>query len=137
MVGRSGVARAMSDEQKRKVNRNVTIQIDLNQVELVDPNVPQASTPPPLPAALPAAAEQPAGPQSPRKTIAYVAMIVALVGVAIAGGLAVGRGCGDTEPTASSAVAAPPAGSQAPSVASGRAASSTEHTLTLPTVEMK
>jgi hypothetical protein len=133
----------MSDPSKRK-DPNATIQIDLDQVQLYDPSAtpPPASpsepgarkVPPPLPpsASLPGIA--PAPPPSPAKTIAYVAMIVVLVGLAILGGLMVGtraRGTPQVAPAPSSTVADTPAPSAAPS------ASAAPATLTLPTIEMR
>ena len=132
----------VDDSEKRKPAANQTIQIDLSQVQLVDPgpaSQPAATgpgagaeagadgtgpnpaarkkTPPPLPAlappglaapgAPPAAAQ--AAPASPAKTIGYVALIVVLVAVAIAGGLAVGRRAhGNDAPAASETLTIPP-----------------------------
>jgi len=134
----------MSDPSKRKPDANATIQIDLDQVQLYDPNAtpppPDAGgsvarkAPPPLPpsASLPGVAQ--AAPRSAAKTIAMVAMFVLLIGVAIVGGLMVGtraRGTvqaplpSTTAATATQAATAPPAASSAPA------------TLTLPTIEMR
>jgi hypothetical protein len=128
----------MTDEQKRKINPNATIQIDLDQVQLVDPNAPQESVPPPLPVGPVAPGTPSAAPPQPRsRTIAYVAMIVAFVAIAIAAGLAVGRRLGGAEPAPSAAVASPVAAPEPVTSATAPAASSAGQTLTLPTVEMK
>jgi hypothetical protein len=133
----------MSDPSKRK-DPNATIQIDLAQVEFYDPNTGVAEpgerkVPPPLPTlpAFPVAAQPP--PASAAKTIAYVAMIVVLVGLAIVGGLMVGtRARGTTNvapaPSATTAVAATTAAPATPSAAPSTSAA--PRTLTLPTIEM-
>jgi hypothetical protein len=124
-------------EPRKPRDANATIQIDLSQVQLYDPNVPPPggaaypggrSVPPPLPGAplLPTATEP--APRSPAKVIAYVAMFVVLLGCAITGGLMVGRrarGPGSPAPSAAAA------GLPAPTT------SSSQGTLTLPTIEMR
>jgi hypothetical protein len=137
---------AMSDPTKRKPDANATIQISLDQVQLFDPNaVPPPSpseaamrqAPPPLPTSpLTDVAQAPA--PNAAKTIAYVAMIVVLVGLAIVGGLLVGTRARGSAPVTSTAAApsATTAGPEAtPSVASP--ASAAPKTLTLPTIEMR
>ena len=131
----------MSDPSKRK-DPNATIQIDLDQVQLYDPSAtpepggsqpgarkvpPPLPTPPPFPAAT-----QPA-PPSPAKTIAYVAMLVVLVGLAIVGGLMVGRRAGGT---ASVAPVPSATGPGAVTASAAPSASAAPATLTLPTIEM-
>jgi hypothetical protein len=135
----------MSDPTKRKPDANATIQISLDQVQLFDPNaVPPPSpseaamrqAPPPLPTAALTAVAPPA--PNAAKTIAYVAMIVVLVGLAIVGGLLVGTRARGPAPVASTAPvpSATTAGPEAtPSVASP--ASAAPKTLTLPTIEMR
>ena len=131
----------MSDPTKRKPDANATIQIDLDQVQLYDPNAtpppPEGSepaarkVPPPLPpsASLPGIAQ--AAPRSPAKTIAFVAMFVVLLGVAILGGLMVGTRARGTVQVA------PPEPTAAATPSSAPAASSATPTLTLPTIEMR
>lgn len=145
----------MSDTDKPKYLANATIQIDLAQVQLVDPDAPplgadDRKAPPPLPpgaaamavpgtggasgtAAIPAAA--PAEPRNVGKTVALVAMFVVLIGAAVAGGLFVGTRVRGT-PAAPSAAALP----AAPPVTSAAAAptpSASAETLTIPTIEMR
>jgi hypothetical protein len=138
----------MSDPSKRK-DPNAPIQIELDQVQLYDPGaVPPAAgsqpggrrVPPPLPtpAPFPAAGEAP--PPSAAKTIAYVAMIVVLVGLAIVGGLMVGTRARSAPPPAPSVAQAPtPTATTTTAVASPSAApsaSAAPKTLTMPTIEM-
>ena len=89
----------MSDPDKRKPSANATIQIDLDQVQLFDPDAAPGGAdakpgahkiPPPLPATPPVPSAAAPAPRSLGKTIAYVAMFVALLAVAIVGGLMVG-----------------------------------------------
>ncbi len=136
----------MSDPTKRKPDANATIQISLDQVQLFDPNaVPPPSpseaamrkAPPPLPTPPPLTAGAQAPAPNAAKTIAYVAMIVVLVGLAIVGGLLVGTRARGPAPVASTAAvpSATTAGPEAtPSVAPS--ASAAPKTLTLPTIEM-
>jgi len=82
-------------------------------------------TPPPFPAAAQA------GPRSAAKTLAYVAMFVVLVGLAIVGGLMVGtRARGTVNVAPAPSVTVTPTPSATPS------ASAPPATLTLPTIEM-
>ena len=135
----------MSDSSKRK-DPNATIQIDLDQVQLYDPNAtpdPGASeghgrkVPPPLPLPLPPSASLPgiaqAAAPNPARTIALVAMFVVLIGLAIVGGLMVGtRGKGgQITPAPSATTAAVASPSAVPSTSAAPA------TLTLPTIEMR
>ncbi len=135
----------MSDPSKRK-DPNATIQIELDQVQLYDPSAipePGASqpgarkVPPPLPTPPPIPAASVATPPNAARTIAYVAMIVVLVGLAIVGGLMVGtraRGTANVAP-APSATTATPAVAAAPATPSA-SASAAPPMLTLPTIEM-
>jgi len=131
----------MSDPSKRK-DPNATIQIDLDQVQLFDPSTtpePAGSqpdgrrVPPPLPTPPPFPAAGQAQPFNAGKTIAYVAMLVVLVGLAIVGGLMVGRRAGGTASVAPVPSATGP-GAVTASVAPS--ASAAPATLTLPTIEM-
>jgi hypothetical protein len=129
----------MSDPSKRK-DPNATIQIDLAQVELYDPSAEPGGrkVPPPLPPPLPVAEQAP--PASAAKTIAYVAMIVVLVGLAIVGGLLVGtraRGTASVAPAPSDTMAAAPAANTAAAPSAVPSASASSRTLTLPTIEMR
>jgi len=133
----------MTDPSKRKVDPNATIQIELDQVQLYDPGAipaPGASepgarkVPPPLPTPPPFPAAAPAPPHSAAKTIAYVAMFVVLIGLAIVGGLMVGmraRGAVNVAPAPSATTVGAATPSAAPS------ASEAPRTLTLPTIEMR
>ena len=135
----------MSDPTKRKPDANATIQIDLDQVQLFDPDASAGGAarkvPPPLPATAPDAAGSPGalavGPaQNPARTIAIVAMFVMLIAAAIAGGLLVGtraRGTGDAPSAAAPAATAP---SPAPGTSAAQPATSAG-TLTVPTIEMR
>ncbi|HEY8040181.1 MAG TPA: hypothetical protein VIF15_10325 [Polyangiaceae bacterium] len=131
----------MSTEKR---DPNATIQLDqldaLDQIELLDSPAgpPRESaagprlTPPPLPlqpaaAPLPGAAQAPAG---PGRTIAYVAMFVALLAAAITGGLLVGSRAGSKpQPAASATAEAPAAATAAPAPSAS--------TLTIPVIEMR
>jgi len=138
----------MTDPSKRK-DPNATIQIELDQVQLYDPSTipePGASepgarkAPPPLPTPppFPAAAEAPS--PSAAKTIAYVAMIVVLVGLAIVGGLLVGtraRGSADVAPAPSATTATTATTAVAATPAPSASASAGPQMLTLPTIEMR
>jgi hypothetical protein len=137
----------MSDPTKRKPDANATIQIDLDQVQLFDPNsVPPPSpseaamrkAPPPLPTPPPFPAAAQATAPSPAKTIAYVAMIVVLVGLAIVGGLLVGTRARGPAPVASVPVV-PSATTAEPAVvpATEPSASAAPKTLTMPTIELR
>jgi hypothetical protein len=126
------------DPPKRRVDPNATIEIQLDQVQLVDPNAPPAPEPRKTPPPLPMPEELPVldlpPPRSAGKAIAYVALVVVLVGMAIVGGLMVGmhaRGGATTAPAPSATTLATAA---APTTAP--AASSAAPTLTLPTIEM-
>ena len=137
----------MSDPGKRKVDPNATIQIELDQVQLYDPNAtppPEASepgtrkAPPPLPTPAPMAVGAQAPPPSAAKTIAYVAMIVVLVGLAIVGGLLVGtraRGTPNDAPMPSATTVGSTAAAT-PAAAPSASASAAPPMLTLPTIEM-
>jgi hypothetical protein len=128
----------MGDDDKRKFEPGATMQIDLDQVQLVDLEAAAKSrkVPPPLPP-LPPEATQPAEtpsqarpsaaprvasvaprppsiaapPESRARNLMHIGIIVVVVAVAIAAGLAVGRGVGGTAaatPSASAASAAAP-----------------------------
>jgi hypothetical protein len=138
----------MSDPSKRK-DPNATIQIELDQVQLYDPSAipePGASepgarkVPPPLPPPPPFPAAAQAPPPSAAKTIAYVAMIVVLVGLAIVGGLMVGtraRGTADVAPAPSATTATTATPAVATTPAPSASASAAPRMLTLPTIEMR
>jgi|ERR1700722_8622486 hypothetical protein len=125
----------MTEPRKRK-DPNATIQIDLSQVQLYDPNAPPGEgpypggrrVPPPLPGAPPLPTMTEPAPRSAAKTVAYVAMFVVLLGCAITGGLMVGRRARGPMSSAPSAAAA---GLPAPTT------SASQGTLTLPTIEMR
>jgi hypothetical protein len=136
----------MSDDEprKRRVDPNATIQIDLAQVQLFDPNTtpePGGSepggrkAPPPLPPPLPFPGAAQAPPRSAAKTIAYLAMFVVLLGLAIVGGLMVGtRARGTANDVAPAPSAATAVGVATPSAVPS--ASAPTRTLTMPTIEM-
>jgi hypothetical protein len=74
----------------------------LDQIQLVDSAPPGGGrrTPPPLPPFSPAPSFASASASAPRrKTVAYVGMFVALIAVAVAAGLIVGRRAGATRPS--------------------------------------
>jgi hypothetical protein len=124
---------AMSGESdKRPLDPNSTIQLDaLDGVQLEDADPErssapreQAGPPPPLPA------EGEAPPRGLGKTLVHAAVFVALVAVAIAAGLSVGR-CARPRPSVDQAAtnaAAPP---------SPPSGSVSARTLTLPPIEIK
>jgi hypothetical protein len=148
----------MSDPEKPKFNPTATIQIDLNQVQLVDPDAPaggdagapRRTAPPPLPAtgtAMPevmASAATPAPPRSPALALAarqrakqkdpklalHIGVVIGVVVLAVVAGLVVAsRVRGGSAPAAS----ASPSGAEAPS-ASAPASSSV---LTIPAIEVR
>jgi hypothetical protein len=120
----------MGDDDKRKFEPGATMQIDLDQVQLVDLDAARGrKVPPPLPPLAPETS-QPSGGQAaavPRatsvapsrpppaagnaKNAMYIGLIAVVVGLAIAAGLAVGRGVGRTAGAAPSASAPAPASS--------------------------
>jgi hypothetical protein len=123
----------MGDDNKRKFEPGATMQIDLDQVQLVDLDAARGrKVPPPLPPLAPLAPEtsQPSAGEAaavPRatsvapsrpppaagnaKNVMYIGLIAVVVGLAIAAGLAVGRGVGRTAGAVPSASAPPPASS--------------------------
>jgi hypothetical protein len=117
----------VSNDERRRVDPNATIQLDparaLDQVQLVDSAPPRSGrkAPPPLPpSSLPPAptrALAPA-PAHPPKTGTRIAVFVALVALAIAGGLAVARTVRKRSP--------PPASAASPSAS----------VLTIPPIEI-
>jgi hypothetical protein len=128
-VGISGFTLSVvSHDERRGADPNATIQVDpanvLDQIQLVDSAPPGASrkTPPPLPpsSSAPSPASAPATRGTSGKTVAYVGLFVALIAVAVAAGLVVGRRAGATRPS-------PAAGSASPSGS----------VLTIPPVEIR
>jgi hypothetical protein len=146
----------MSDPEKPKFHATATIQIDLDQVQLVDPDAPRdddagaprRTAPPPLPGtAMPevmASAATPAPPRSPALELAarqratqkdpkfalHLGVVIGVVLLAVIAGLVVAsRVRGGSAPAAS----ASPSGTEAPS-ASAPASSSV---LTIPAIEVR
>jgi hypothetical protein len=144
----------MADSEKPKFEPGATMQIDLDQVQLVDleagkvrskppplpPEPPVApvnvhaaiSQPPPPPSsALPPRSAAPTPPPSAAKNVLYVGIIIVVVAVAIVAGLAVGRGVrGGAAPAPSAGLGAPSSSQTAPPVES-------TNVLTIPPVEVK
>lgn len=146
----------MSDPEKPKFQAGATIQIDLDQVQLVDPDAaagsaegskPRTSGPPPLPAtAMPEVMASAATPAPPRASSAshgtaqkdaklalHLGVVIGVVVLAVAAGLFVAwrvRGSG-AAPAASGAPSAAPATGAAP--ASSPASSGV---LTIPPIEV-
>jgi hypothetical protein len=146
------------ESDKGRIDPNATIQLDaLDGVELEDLDAPlgterrvgvASETPPPLPAfELPPGAvsaglvkpsDVPAAGRGVGKTIAYGAMFIALLAVAIAAGLSVGSRARFKLPFAPVAPVAPVAsGPTAPSAPGAPPGSAPARTLTLPTVEIR
>ena len=113
----------MGDDDKRKFEAGATMQIDLDQVQLVDLEAARGrKVPPPLPplapetsqpqaAAVPRATSvapsRPAPAAGNAKNVMYIGLIAVVGGLAIAAGLAVGRGVGRTAGAVPSASAPP------------------------------
>lgn len=132
-------------DKKREYDPNATIQLALDQVQLGDFEAAAAevastnagaagsvhrTAPPPLPQTpRPAATRAPKGPPARRRLVAYGAVFVVLLGLAIAAGRSFGSHFRD-KMSPSPAMSSPPA----PSAASPEASS---HNLTLPTIEIK
>ena len=148
----------MSDPEKPKFHAGATIQIDLDQVQLVDPDaasgaaggdagVPRRTAPPPLPAtAMPevmASAATPAPPRSPALALAarqkaaqkdpklalHIGVVIGVVVLAVVAGLVVAS---RVRGGPASAASASPSGTEAPS-ASAPASSAV---LTIPPIEV-
>jgi hypothetical protein len=138
------------DSEKPRVDPNATIQLDaiegLEGIELnvlarkaTAANVGTRPTPPPLPpgASAPAtatgSAPAAASPRSVGKTVAYAAMLVAVVGLAMAAGLSVGS---RARAKFGAALAAPVPMPPTSSVVAPPASASVRE-LTLPPIEIK
>lgn len=114
----------MGEDDKRKFQAGATMQIELDQVQLVDLEAAVARrTPPPLPDLPPGATASSAPPRplvteappaSAGKNLVYLGLIAIVVALAVAAGLMVGRRVSASAPAASSAAvlpsAAPPSG---------------------------
>jgi hypothetical protein len=137
----------MSDESdKPRVDPNATIQLDsieggLEGIELSDapPKVSGPSggirlPPPPLPAEQPTPSAPPttAGGKSVGRTLAYMAMLLAVVGLAMAAGLSVGN-----RARAKWGAAAAPSATLAHTASATEAPAASARVLTLPPIEIK
>jgi len=132
----------MTESDKRKP-AGATIQIDLTDVQLVDPDAamrgPESNrAPPPLPASalVPPAAPATASPARTGPTSRQLAVLIAGVVIAIAAGLAVGLGArGGAAPAASASTprspSSPPVALRPPSPAPSASV------LTIPPIEVK
>ena len=137
----------MSDESdKPRVDPNATIQLDaieggLEGIELSDappkvsgPTGGLRSSPPPLPAEQPApsAPLTTAGGRSVGRTLAYTAMLLAVVGLAMAAGLSVGN-----RARAKWGAAAAPSATLVPTASATEAPAASAQVLTVPPIEIK
>ncbi len=147
----------MDEDDKPKLHAGATMQIDLDQVQLVDLDKGrERSKPPPLPpmppqeqvsqvsapAAISASPPRPSAAPAPlpsnAKNLMHVGIIVLVVALAVVAGLAVGRGFGRPAATAPSASApAPTVSTPAPVVSHTTQTAPSNEVLIIPPVEVK